>query len=785
MLDYTLGKGEWENWIVSETRFSPETLGKCEAIMALGNGYMGLRSATEEPYVKEVRNLFVNGTFNQFASNEVSELPNLADITQMYILVDGDRFSLESGKTGNYVRQLNLKTAELVRTITWKSPKGKTLHFHFRRFVSLENLHLIGMKMEVESEDALEFTFSSGINAQLTNSGTQHCLEGEKRIFDRRFLQLLQKTTESGIDIVVNTTHDVRRNGKAVDPKSMSIGRRQLSLAWTIALEPGDRLTVEKLSTVYTSRDSIFAGKPYELPALRNMSLEDLRNCSGDGYDKCFERHVRAWKEKVWDRYNLELDSENGFDELALRFAIYHLTIMTPAHDGRMGIGAKGLTGEGYKGHSFWDSEIFILPFFIFSAPEVARSLLIYRYLGLEGARKKARENGYEGAMYPWEAAWPPDGEQTPEWGGVDVVTGEQMRIWTGAIEHHITADIAFAVSQYHQVTGDEDFMNRYGYEMIFETAKFWASRLEWDEEKQEYHINDVIGPDEYKEHANNNAFTNYMAHYNLTLAISYYEKLKKQNPDLFAELNQRLGLKEAYPRWKERAAKLYLPKPREADSVIPQDDQYLNLKEIDLSKYKQQKHVGSIFRDYNIKQISELQVSKQADVVILLYLLEQMGKPVTRDVLRANFDYYEARTLHDSSLSLSTHAIVANDLGKTDFAYELFRKASEIDLGPNMHSSDDGIHAASIGGIWKTVVFGFAGIRLTGDHLRIHPRLPKAWRSLSFTIYWKGQPLLIEIDHSALKVRAMDGKPVSFTVFGNSFVCNDQMIIDYTNFIK
>ncbi|REJ26465.1 MAG: family 65 glycosyl hydrolase [Caldibacillus debilis] len=778
MLAYNHGKGSLENWLITETEFSPDALGKCESIMYLGNGYMGLRSATEEPYLHEVRNLFVNGTFNRFGGDEVTELPNLADVTRIDLRIDGERFSLEFGETKHYLRQLNLKTAELTRSFDWISPKGKTFRFRFRRFVSLDRLHLIGMKMEITSLDSpAEITFHSGINGRMTNSGTQHFHEGEKRIFDKRYLQLLQRTTESNIDVVINAAHRVTVNGEEIRDPVMAIDRRMVGLTFRLQLSPGDKLVMEKLATVYTSRDKEFDKPDYQLAKLREVSLQDLKDCVKKGYDALFQSHCRAWEEKVWNKYNLNVDSEDGFDVLALRFALYHLTVMTPAHDERMGIGAKGLSGEGYKGHSFWDTEIFILPFFIFSNPEVARSLLNYRYLGLAGARKKARENGYEGAMYPWEAAWPEDGEVTPVWGAVDIVTGEQTKIWSGFIEQHISADIAFAVYQYYTVTGDREFMERYGYEMVFETAKFWASRLEWNEEKREYHINDVIGPDEYKEHVNNNAFTNYMAHFNIQLAITYYEKLEKENPRRLAELEERLALRKAYEKWKSVIGRIYLPQPRE-DLVIPQDDTYLSLKTIDLTKYKQSKKVGTLFQDYNLEQVNKMQVSKQADVLILLYLLEQWEKKFSQDVLKANFRYYEPKTLHDSSLSLSTHAILANDIGEYELAYSLFRRAAEIDLGPFPHSSDHGIHAASIGGIWQAAVAGFAGLRLSGGKLRISPRLPKHWRRMEFSIYWKGQPVTVSIDHSALIVKAERNEPFELEVCGKTYTCKDQLTI-------
>ncbi|MBT2583920.1 glycosyl hydrolase family 65 protein [Planococcus sp. ISL-109] len=772
MMNYSLGTGQYKNWLLSETAFSADTLGKSEAVMLLGNGYMGLRSDNEEPYLTEQRNLFINGTFNKAEANEVTELPNAANITRLDIRVDGERFSLEFGETENYIKQLNMKEAELTRSFDWTSPKGKTLRFCFSRFVSLDELHLIGMKMEVESlTHDVALSFDSGINAQMTNSGVQHFREGERRILDERFIQLVQTTGESGIDIVHNTVHTLKLNGEKITAQAdKDMARRKAWMTYNIELRPQDRFVMEKLSTVHTSKDSDQNPGPYDLQELRKQSLEQLKAHDAQGYETLFEAHRRAWQGKVWGAYNVEVESSEAVDQLALRFSLYHLTAMMPAHDEHMGIGAKALSGEGYKGHSFWDTEIFILPFFILSNPEAAKSLLTYRYHGLAGARQKAVGNGYAGAMYPWEMAWPTDGEVTPVWGDIDIVTGEQTKIWSGFIEQHISADIAFAVYQYENITGDQQFMERCGYEMVFETAKFWASRFEWNDQHNHYHINGVIGPDEYKEHINNNAFTNHMAYFNLKLAMRYADKLSQEHPDLW----KAFGLDADYTDWQEKADRLYLPEPRVEDLVMPQDDTYLQLPEIDLAKYKNQSKVRTIYRDYNAEQINGIQVTKQADTVLLFYLIDQTflrdDPRFSETAKKANFRYYEARTLHDSSLSLATHAIMANDIGERELAYGLFRKTCDIDMGPDMKTSDEGIHAASIGGIWKSAVFGFAGVRLADGKLRINPRLPKNWQCMRFPIYWQGLQLQLDISHDFMEIEAIGDTPVEFETGGTVY---------------
>lgn len=763
MMKYDLGAGEFENWIVAEDAFSTHTLGKAESIMVLGNGYLGLRSATEEPYLGEVRDLLVAGTFNKFDEDEVTELPNAADVTRLDIAVDGERFSLEFGHTAGYIRQLNLKTAELTRSFVWTSPAGKDIRFVFRRFVSLVDLHLIAIKVEVTplGED-IRFTLDSGIDIRMTNCGSQHFSDGERRIFDRTFIQQVQTTNESKIDFVVTTVNSLLVDGEPPASQGvMEMDRRKVWMHYDLAVSAGQTLTLEKLTTVWTTRDLAAGG--LSLDALKQGALDHLRESSARGYDALQRESADAWQARVWSVYDLEIDTEQPFDLLAVRFALYHLVAMTPAHDDRMSVAAKGLSGEGYKGHCFWDTEIFILPFYIYSRPEIAKSLLTYRYRGLAGAHKKAEENGYRGAMYPWEMAWPTDGEVTPVWGAVDIVTGKQTKIWSGFIEQHITADITYALWLYYQVTGDEAFMEECGYEMVIDTAIFWLSRLEFNAEKNRYEITDVVGPDEYKEHADNNAFTNTMAYFNVDLAEAYAAKLRDTKPDLFRRLSAKLDIPAFEKEAKEKKDRIYRPQPNE-DGLIPQDDRYLTLKSIDLSPYKNREKVGLLFYDYNLEQVNQIQVSKQADVVILLYLLGHYFDPET---IKRNFDYYEARTLHDSSLSLSTHAVLASDLGYRDMAYELFQRASRIDLGENMKTSDHGIHAASIGGIWQTVVLGFGGLRTVQGELQLHPRLPKTWKRLAFTIHWHGEPVHFELTQTHARIVPSEGQALRIKVEG------------------
>lgn len=768
MINYNLGKGEFENWVITEEKFSVLLQGKCEAIFCLGNGYMGMRSATEEKYPYQTRNTFVAGTFNKFDANEVTELPNVADALEIEIFIDNEPFSLQLGQVIAYSRTLNLKTGEVSRNIIWKNTTGKVFTINSKRFVSQDNLHLFCSSVTIScTNDVADIKIVSGINGQMSNSGAQHFHEGEKRIFEGKIIQMTSKTTESKINFVHHSAHKTFLNNKEIDvDQHFGMDRRKVFITYNLHLQKGIEFKFDKINSIHTSRDIEFIRKTKE--EIVAISFEDFARSWKLGYEVLFEKNVQNWL-SFWQNQDIKVVSKNEIEQLAIRFAIYHLKVMTPSHDARMGIGAKGLSGEGYKGHSFWDTELFMLPYFTFSQPEKARKLLEYRYHTLAGARKKAKENGFKGAMYPWESAWMDDGEVTPVWGAADIITGEATKIWSGFIEQHITSDVSFGVWQYFKITNDIDFMEKYGYEILLDTGIFWGSRFQWNEDKQRYHIENVIGPDEYKEHINNDAFTNHTAFWCVENAIFFYNDLKESKPDVFKILNQKLNLDEEIEILKEKLVKLYIPEPNQ-ELVIPQDDTYLLLDDIDLTKYKNQKHVGSLFMDYSLSQVNKMQVSKQASVVMLMYLLEHK---FSKEIKTANFNYYEPRTLHDSSLSLSTHAIVAADMGELEMSYKLFQKAIEIDLGPNMKSSDHGIHGASIGGIWQIMINGFAGLRLMDGVLRIEPKLPETIAEMSFNIFWKGERIQCQIKKNiallqksgTAKMEIMqNGKIISFT---------------------
>ncbi len=755
-LKYNAGTGNQKNWLIQETVFDERYLGKCEAIFAQGNGYLGVRNALEETYTGEVRDTFITGTFNKASSEEVTELPNIPDMTGINIKINGQELNLLKGKLERYCRTMNLKNGEVVREIIWETPSKIRLQAQFRRIVSLENEHLMATAVEFFLDQDADLVIETGIDGSVTNSGAQHFCNIERRVYDINEMQYVSQTTESQIWIAQHAA--CRLNVKAdVLPE---MGRRTLKNKYHFRAKKDQKISFEKVSVYHSSRDMGYMGKQNEqiIEKMKQDGRDVLKTAFSKGYEGIKRESEKQW-EKYWKASDIIIEGNADFDQLAIRFALYHLNIMVKHEDNRVGIGAKALTGEGYKGHSFWDTEMFILPYFIFTKPETARTLLEYRYKNLYGARKKAQKNGYEGAMYPWECAWVSDGEVTPEYAGTDVITGECTKCWTGLIEHHITADIAYAVEQYYLVTNDQDYMEQYGCEIILETARFWASRLQYVEEQDRYEILDVIGPDEYKEHVDNNAYTNYMAKHNMELALHMIQELEAKHVELYGKLDQKINLLKLKKTLEERIEKLYIPKP-DTDGIISQADGFKNLKELNLTKYKLAEQVGTIFDDFNIQQISQYKVIKQADIIMLFFVL---GVLFDKEIQRKNFEYYEEKTLHDSSLSKCIHAIIANDLGMEEIAYEFYESCLNVDLGLYMKSSDAGIHSASIGGIWESTVMGFGGVRMKGEKLYLTPKLPQKWTKLTFPLCIKGNFLKISVDKTSVTVINHGNEEVSF----------------------
>lgn len=739
--------------VLTDPGFCPHSLNKYASIMACGNGYMGIRATHEEDYTRQTRGMYLAGLYHRAGRNETNELVNLPDVVGIDIELDGENFSLLSGEILSWQRELAFANGELRRSVLWRSQAGKRYRLESRRFVSLDHLPLVAMQLSITPvDDASQVVLKTGIDATQTNTGRQHLDEMSVRVFDQHYLQGVYETQDHAAEVVISAYCCLSTQSDSC----FTAKNRRITAHQAFSIPQGDTVTLEKLVWVAHRRD-----KTLSQEAFARNALAELKVCAVKGYAALLKSSAEAWG-NIWRDGRVEVASTEPQDQIALDYAVWHLTAMTPAHDERSSIGAKGLTGEGYKGHVFWDTEIFLLPFHLFTRPQIARSLLRYRWLNLPGAREKAQRNGWPGALFPWESAASGQ-EETPEFAAINIRTGTRQKVASALAEHHIVADIAWAVVAYWQATHDDDFMRNEGLKLLMETATFWMGRA--TEVNGRLEIHDVIGPDEYTEHVNNNAYTNYLAWHNVASACEFMAMFNREDRRFMENASRFL-------------ARLWLPEAR-PDGVISQDDSFLAKPAIDLSRYKAQAGKQTILLDYSRAEVNEMQILKQADVVMLNYLLPERFTP---QQCAANLAFYEPRTIHDSSLSKAIHGIVTARCGDTEGAYAFWRDGIAIDLGDDPHSSDDGIHAAATGAIWSGVIQGFAGLQIVEGELHLAPRIPAHWQKLTFPLRWRNARMHFTFENAVLTIET--SAPVTLTLWGKTLMTSGRQVWSQKDFI-
>jgi kojibiose phosphorylase len=711
-------------WVIRDDLFSSEKIHHKETIFTIGNGYLSIRGAFEEGYPGDGRATFVHGVFD-YAPIVMTELANAPDWLIFNIYLNGERFSLENGTLKDFQHSLDLRNGVLTRQIAWQSPSGLAATIRFQRFASLADPHLLLIRCEVTPQFEGEVEFRASLKGDMDNDGLAHWSwveQGQKG----QAIYLHNCTRRSAIQIAT-AMRLVRVAGEGDAGQYWDVVNIPTA-NFKLRASPGKPLVVDKYCALVTSRDT---DTPVEAAVNTVNSVKD--------WETAYLDNGRAW-EKEWVRTDVIIEGDEEA-QISTRFNLFQLLIAAPRQDDRVNNGAKTLSGFGYRGHSFWDTEIFMLPLFIYTAPAIARNLLNYRYRNLPGARAKACENGFEGAQFPWESAG--EGvEVTPTWVPDFTNRTKMVRIWTGEIEIHISADIAYAANKYWQVTGDDAWLVEKGAEMILDTAKFWGTRAEWNPSRNRYQIMDVIGPDEYHDHIDNNAMTNRMAQWNLQTGLDLLEWLKAHAPAKAAELVDRLDLSPArLERWRDVIEKIYFSVSE--NGLIEQFEGFYQRRYVDLAAMEPRTESAQVV--FGIEGANQTQVLKQPDVLILLYLLRQ---DYTNEIVQVNYDFYTPRTDHTygSSLGPSIQAIMACEVGRQAEAYEHFIRAARADLRDVRGNAGDGIHGASAAGTWQAVVFGFAGLQITADGWTVNPRLPAHWKRLAFKFYYKGKQYTVDL---------------------------------------
>ncbi len=713
-------------WRIVEPAFRPERQHHLETILTQGNGYLGTRGSFEERFPEDRQGTFVHGIWDDIEIG-FTELVNAPDWTAVEVWINNQRFSMDQGQVEEYARVLDLRNGVLMRRLRW-TPPGAEQKFEltFERFPSLADPHLLAIRIQVQTLDGpASVEIIGSLNGQVENESRLHWdLVSQKS--DPEMASLLVKTYSTKKTMALCTQLLPNRDHSELEGRDT---QSKPGIGVRANLKRGESIIVDKLISVFTSRD-------VEDPL--DAAKAKLSEAVGKGYTVLLHENKVAWRE-FWAKSDVIIEGDDEA-QLSIRHALFQLRIAASIEDEHVSIGAKTLSGFGYRGHVFWDNEIFVLPFFIYTQPKMARNMLMYRWHTMPGARKKARENGCSGAQYAWESAETGE-EVTPRWVPDWKDPTKMIRIWTGDIQIHITTDVAYAIWQYWQVTGDDDFMRSIGAPILLETAMFWGDRVEYLDGF--YKINQVIGPDEYHDHVDNNAFTNGMVRWHLGKALEIRTWLKQTDTNNLENLERQLGITEDHlARWGEIVEKLEFRHDKKT-GLIEQFDGFFQLAEVEWEETEGR--VDSMQGLLGIEDVNQYQVLKQADVIMLLCLLRDQ---FDRKIWRANWDYYNPRTDHSygSSLSPAIHAWAACEIGEPDLAYEHFMRAARSDLGDIRGNADDGIHAASAGGLWQALVFGFAGLQLTEDGHSIKPKLPSHWDRLHFKFVHRGEWHEVEI---------------------------------------
>lgn len=723
---------------LSEDTFHPGTIHWQESVYTIGNGYLGTRGTFPEGYPGEQAATFIRGVYDEVPIF-TSELANTPNWIQLEISLNGRPFRMDLGQVRQYQRTLDLSTGILARRVVWQSENGDAVDLSFEQFASLANPHLAALRCRVKSLNfSGELELQAGLPGYVDNVGQVHWNWKNQGRSGPRDLFLHLQTRSSKVELCEAGRMDVSGAGEAL--YEFCDSRWFPLLSARVRVEPDAVVTVDKLVCIYTSRDS---AEPVE------AAQKGLAAAAKKGYSRLRADHVAAWA-REWEACQVSIEGDAEADH-AMRFNLFHLLAAAPREDERASIPSRGLSGFGSRGHIFWDAEIYSLPFFTFTQPEIARNLLMYRYHNLPGARRKAARKGFEGAWYPWESASSGD-EVTPTWLPDESGDRVPVRIWTQDLEHHIVADIAYGTYQYWRATRDDAFMQNFGAEIILETARFWGSRASWNAERGRYLISNVMGPDEYHDHVDNNTYTNAMARWNLTIALEIKEWLESAHPHSAQSLLGKIDLRSEYEEhWREvinHLEVLYDPSTRQYE----QFEGFYGLKEVQMNDYEPR--AISMQALMGLEEIQKLQVIKHPDVLMMLYLLRHLYDSKT---LEANWGFYTPRTdsTHGAAIGPAIGAALAAYLGKSEDAYWHFMRAARLDLQDLVGNTYNGIHAAAAGGLWQAAVFGFGGLRLGPDSPSVHPNLPRAWERLSFRVKVRGKPYDFELRSSGVKANS------------------------------
>lgn len=735
------------------TRFAQE-----ESLFALSNGALGVRGGLEEDDSPS-QGCFLAGVwerspiayperFTGFAGHTDTRVP-VADASRIRLRLGDTPMRLDDGEWLALERQLDLRNGCYHRTLRWRAPTGGTLEIVAERVVPLAHPGLLAIRYTVRSIDytgpiALESAIdtahraaSQGDDPRIGShvSGGLHMHAGEAT---PALAWVGQHTTHSGIRLICAQTHRLPDASLSAGAAARTANGVSQTFAGTLA--PGGEVTLEKYAAWACSSPGATADVDLALLTSVSGALELAGHA---GFPSLLAGQA-GQLDAFWRTVDLAVDGAPGTEQ-ALRFNLFQL-FQAASRDDASSVAAKGLTGEGYEGHYFWDTEAFVLPVLAMTAPTLARHMLAWRYALLDRARAHARElNHARGALYPWRT-----------------ISGDECSAYFpgGSAQYHINAAIAWAVSLYVDASGDETFLRDMGAEMLCETARIWLQIGHYNPRRRgAFCIHGVTGPDEYTALVDNNHYTNRMAQRHLRDAATAAEWLAAEHPAEHAALAARIGLDADEPsQWRRAADAMYLPVDAEL-GIFPQDDTFLDKPRLSAAQMHDTA-LRPLLLHWHPLSIYRHQVCKQADTLLALMLA---GEDVDVAAKRRNFDYYEGVTLHDSTLSASTFAVLAAEVGHAAKADRYFQDTLRVDLDDSHGNAAHGLHMAAMAGSWLALAWGFGGLRVQDGQPALAPQLPPAWRSYRFGLCWRGAQLRVDVDAQGVRYQLLEGDALTF----------------------
>ncbi|MGU8437075.1 glycoside hydrolase family 65 protein [Clostridium perfringens] len=763
MEDYREPIYKIEPWNITEEEFLLKNNYRNETTFSLANGYIGTRGTFEEAYDFYVETglegNFVNGFYesehirygewNFGFPTESQSLLNLPNAKIIKLFIEDEEFSMLTGEIEDYKRVLHMKEGRITRNLIWVSPKGKKVKISISRFVSFNNKNLMEIRYKVTPlnfSGNLKFISAIDVNVENHTRKTNPLVDygpfGKRlandyidSIKDELYYEGITLNSELSIACgalnKISSENFIRKNFKNYELCGVS---------YEFYAKENEEIILDKFIAYSTSLDM-------NCEKLHGFIKAILSDAEEQGYIEA-EREQKEYVEEFWRTADVIIEGDDALQQ-GIRFNLFHL-MQSAGRDGKTGMGAKGLSGEGYEGHYFWDTEMYVLPVFVYTKPDLAKKLLDYRYFTLDKARERARVLGHDkGALYPWRT-----------------INGEEASTYfpLGTAQYHINADIAYAFKLYVDVNDDFNYLKDKAAEVLCETARVWADVGSFSEYVgNKYCICAVTGPDEYNAIVDNNFYTNLMARENLRDAIWALNKIKEKDKLAYDNLVKKIDLKdEEIEYWKKIIENMYFPYD-EKRGVYPLDDGFMKRKPWDDSKIpKEKRHL--LYENYHPLFIFRQRMSKQADAILAMYLHSNL---FSIDELRRNYDFYQEVTLHHSSLSTCIFGILASQIGYDEEAYKYFSQSARMDLDDYHNNFYAGIHAANMAGTWQGIVNGFAGLRTNKGILELNPTIPKEWNAYSFKIFYKKNLLEIKISKDEIEIRLLEGENLELYVYG------------------